>query len=48
MSNGKGTGGRCKECGYKVRGSNHNEGSHHKTGNKKHVRPLKPLPPLGS
>jgi len=41
MSNGKAekvsaNGGfkKCEVCGYKVRGSNHNEGSHHNKGKK--------------
>lgn len=24
---------RCSTCGYQVRGKNHNEGSHHQSGN---------------
>lgn len=25
---------KCKKCGFKVRGENHNEGTHHKNGKK--------------
>ena len=38
MSNGKGSKVRCWVCGYKIRGSNHDKGKHHKdaiNGNKK-------------
>ena len=38
MSNGKGSKERCSVCGYKIRGSNHDDGRHHKAaenGNKK-------------
>lgn len=30
MSNNKGNGTKCAECGLRIRGSNHTEGSHHK------------------
>ena len=35
MSNGKGTKVKCSACGFKIRGSNHNEGKHHLAGQKK-------------
>jgi hypothetical protein len=39
MSNGKAkkAGGyvKCEVCGFKIRGSNHNDGNHHKNGKKK-------------
>ena len=25
---------RCPDCGYRIRGKNHEEGSHHKSGGK--------------
>ena len=25
---------KCPECGYKIRGKNHDEGDHHKSGGK--------------
>ena len=34
MSNGKGSKVRCGVCGYKIRGSNHNDGQHHKNRKK--------------
>jgi len=34
MSNGQGTKRRCAVCGYRIRGSNHEEGKHHKDAGK--------------
>ncbi len=31
---------RCKECGYRIRGKNHKEGDHHKSGMKKKMEQI--------
>lgn len=41
MSNGQGTKESCKVCGFKIRGSNHVEGQHHKRAQQANLKTVK-------